>query len=87
MSNHTHAKFSDKVKRFLQREKPKKSIFSTVAFDDKLLNVSGEVQRKPWKDLSMWRVGWFYFCNKISLIIENKGNSSVDTDASNKPLV
>lgn len=89
MPQHTDEKFSDKIKEFLQREKPMKSIFSTVTFDDKLLRLSGEAQREPWKDL--WMVSpayaWFYFCNKISLTIKNEGVTPLDTDNSKQPLV
>ena len=85
-TNHT-LKLKDRMKKFLQGEKPKKTIFSTVTFDNKLLSVRGEVQREPWKDLWLEASGWFYFCNKISLTIENKSNAPVNTRNCKQPIV
>lgn len=89
MAKSEHSKFKDKVKQFLQGEKQKKSIFSTVTCDDILLNIRGEVQREAWKDLwtAVPALGWFYFCNKISLTIENKVNGSINTCDCKQPLV
>ena len=89
MSKNTNIDFLGKVKKFLQGEKPKKNIFSTVTFDDKLLSLSGEVQREPWKDIckAAATYGLFYFCNNFSLTIKNEGNTPVNTDNSKQPLV
>ena len=72
--------FAGKVKKFFQGKKQKKSISSTFTYDYQLLSVKGEAQREPWKDLVSEATGWFYFCNQVSLTIENKGNMPIDSD-------
>ena len=72
--------FACKVKKFFQGKKQKKSISSTFTYDHQLLSVKGEAQREPWKDLVSEVTGWFYFCNLVSLTIENKGNMPIDSD-------
>jgi hypothetical protein len=51
-----------------------------------MLNIKGEAQREPWKDGDSLRSFKLYFCNKISLVIKNEGNLSIDTDFSEEPL-
>jgi hypothetical protein len=77
----------------LGREKrQKKTIFSTLTFDNQPLTVTGEVERKPNTDLPSnllpsLATGWFYFGSQIFLIIENKGDAPVDTDRCKQPIV
>jgi len=70
-----------------KRKKQTKTISSTITFDDQPLTVKGEVEREPWKDRLWIAGGCFYFCNKISLTIENKGNMPVNTGNRGQPIV
>ena len=70
----------------IRTKKQKKSLNSTVVFDNQLVSVKGEAQREPWKDRDSFRIFKLYFCNKISLTIKNEGFSSIDTDVANEPL-
>ncbi len=49
--------------------------------------VRGEVERRPWNDYSWEAIGLFYFCSKITLAIENKGETPVDTDNRGQPII
>ena len=80
MAKSWFAEFICKVKKFFQGKKQKKSISSTFTYDYQLLSVRGEAQREPWKDLVSEATGCFYFCNLVSLTIENKGNMPIDSD-------
>jgi len=72
--------------KWFRENKHKKTIFSTVSYDNHLLAIKGEVEKEPWKDLSLGATGWFYFCSKVTLAIENKGETHVNTDNRGEPI-
>lgn len=67
-------------------KKQKKTLASTIIYDNELLSLRGEAQRDPQKDNTGAKYGKAHFCNKISLTIKNEGNMPVDTDPSEQPI-
>ncbi len=70
----------------IRTKKQKKTLSSTIVYDNQLLSIKGQAQREPWKDGDLLRSFKLYFCNKISLVIKNEGSLSIDTDISKEPL-
>lgn len=72
----------------MKSSRQKKSLSSTIIYDNQLLSIKGIAQREPWKDTAdSRRLSALFFCNRISLVIKNEGSLPVDTDVSKEPLV
>ena len=72
------------IERLLGSKRQKKSLASTIMYDNQLLSLRGEAERDSWKDA--YDTVCFRFHNKIILTMRNEGNLPIDTDVSDQPI-
>jgi hypothetical protein len=72
------------IEKLLGYRRQKKSLASTILYDNQLVSLKGEAERDPWKDA--YDTVCFHFHNKISLTIQNEGSKTIDTDVLNQPI-